>query len=205
MLMNSDQPAIVKAESPITPAGVVSPPHGNHVYFRSDVDSDKCQTLMQQIRECDRDLRRIAFDYDMPQPLSVPIYLHIQSYGGDLLAGLGMIDQLQLVKTPIYSIIEGYCCSAATLISMTCSRRFITPNSYMLIHQFTSFMYGTHEEFKDDMVMQKMLIKQLVEFYAKRSTTGKKAVREMLKHDTWMNAEQALEGGFIDQIMAYRD
>jgi|CXWL01.1.fsa_nt_gi ATP-dependent protease ClpP protease subunit len=199
--MKQEQPAaVVKAETLGVPPGMAAPPSGNHVYFNSFVDSDKCQALMQQLRECDRNLRRIAFDYDLADAPAIPIYLHIQSYGGDLLVGLGMIDQLKAIKSPIHSIIEGYCCSAATLISMACTRRFITPNSYMLIHQFTSFVWGTYEQFKDDMVLQNMLIEQLVEFYSKRSDTSKKDVRKMLKHDTWLNAAQAFDRGFVDMI-----
>ena len=127
----------------------------NHVYFYADVNGDRCLAMMKTIREVDNRLRNERLSRALPDSHPhTPIWLHIHSYGGLLHAGLGSADQLATVATPIYSIVEGVCASAGTLISMACVKRYITPNSFMLIHQLRSFMWGTHEEFKDELIVQ---------------------------------------------------
>jgi len=174
----------------------------NHVYFYADVDSDRCLAAMKTIHEIDNRLRNERLSRSLPDSYPhTPIWLHIHSYGGSLFAGLGIADRLKTVATPIYSIVEGVCASAGTLISMACSRRYITPNSFMLIHQLRSFMWGTHEEFKDELVVQEKAMDMLVEFYKAHSSLKRKKIREMLKRDTWLNARECLEYGMVDEIV----
>ena len=186
-----------KAEAVANPLTVES--FDNHVYFYSNVNADRCLALIRTIREVDNRLRAEQLTRGISAP--TPIWLHIQSPGGGLFAGLGLADQLHGIKSPIYSVIEGYCASAATLISMACTRRFITPSSYMLIHQFFAVHWGTYEEFKDEMKLQDMLMERLVRFYVSLSKSDEDAVREMLKHDTWMDSAEALHRGFVDEIV----
>ena len=174
----------------------------NHVYFYADVDTDRCLAMIKTIRELDsklrmeRETRWVGGDKHVPHP----IWLHIQSGGGDLFAGLAIADQLSMIQTPIYSIIEGLCASAATLISLSCEKRFIMPMGFMLIHQFKTALWGKHEEFKDEMKLQEMLIEMLICFYMDHSKLGRDTVTEMLKHDTWFNASKAIDTGLVDEI-----
>src|SRR3990172_7702273 len=108
---------------------------GTHLYFYAKVNTDRCLDLIRRVRELDgvlqneREARMLPKEFPM-----VPIWLHIQSGGGELFTGLNIADQLATIRTPVYSIVEGYCASAATLISAACAKRFITPSSFMLIH-----------------------------------------------------------------------
>ena len=175
----------------------------NHIYFYSDVDGDRCLALLKTIREVDSRLRMERVSRSLPafHP-QTPIWLHIYSGGGDLFAGLAMIDQLRRFETPIYSVIEGYCGSAATLMSMACTRRYISPNSFMLVHQLSSMAWGTHEQFKDEMKLQEMAMDRLVQFYVERTDVSEVEIRETLKHDMWMSATEALARGYVDEILA---
>jgi len=174
----------------------------NHVYFYSDVDSDRCLALIRTLRQVDTQLRNERASRNIPNGHPpTPIWLHIYSYGGDLFAGLSMADQMRSLQSPVYSIIEGTCCSAATLIAMSCTRRYILPSSFILIHQFSTAMWGTHEQFKDEMKLQEAALEALVKFYVTHSKAKAKAVRAMLKRDTWMGAAEALEQGFVDEVV----
>lgn len=194
-------PILKAAEGAALTISSASPATGNHIYFYEGVSQQSCLNLIRQIRDCDLALRQHRLQYDLDGQPATPIWLHIQSYGGDVLAGLGVADQIRLVASPVHSIVEGSCCSAATLISMACDRRTITANSYLLIHQFFSVMWGTYEQFKDDMKMQDMLIKQLIAFYAGHSKLKPEKVAKLLKHDSWFNAGQALKAGLVDEIL----
>lgn len=173
----------------------------NHVYFYADVDSDNGLKLMQKLREADATLRSQHISRGVESLPLVPIWLHINSYGGDLFTGFSIADQLALIKSPVYSIVEGICASATTLISMSCQKRFILPNSFMLVHQLSSMVWGTHEKFKDEMQLQSKVMDRLIEFYAAKSSVKKKDIRKMLQRDYWMDAETALKDGFVDEIL----
>lgn len=194
---NEDAPAAVIA--PLTVETI-----DNHVYFYCGVDGDRCLALLRTIREVDAKLRneRVSRSLASANIPPTPIWLHIYSGGGDLFAGLACADQLQRFETPIYSVIEGMCGSAATLISMACSRRYILPNSFMLVHQLSSVMWGTHEQFKDEMKLQEMAMARIVSFYAQRTDVSEMEIREVLKHDMWMSSSEALQAGFVDEILA---
>jgi len=174
----------------------------NHIYFYSYVDSDRCLALIQQIRDLDNSLRNERLTRSIPDSVErTPIWLHINSMGGELLSAMAIADQLSSIDTPIYSIAEGLCASAATIISLSCDKKYITPMSFMLVHQFSSFMWGKHEEFKDEMKMQEMLMKTLVNFYCQKTSLEKKEVEEILKRDSWFSAEQCIEKGFVDGLI----
>lgn len=175
---------------------------GNHVYFYSAVNSDRCLALMKEIRIIDNFLRveRISRNLPANHP-KPPIWLHIHSYGGLLFAGFGIADQIATIESPIYSIIEGCCASAGTLISMACTKRFIMPSAFVLIHQLSSLAWGTHEQFKDEMHMQKMTMETMTRFYKKHSTLNRKEIKRLLKRDSWFDAQKCIKNGFVDAIM----
>lgn len=174
----------------------------NHVYFYADVDSDRCLALIRAVREADSSLRSEQLSRGLEgQPLT-PIWLHIHSYGGDLFTGFSIADQLSMIKSPIYTVVEGICASAATLIAMTGTKRYILPSSFMLIHQLSSMVWGTHENFKDEMALQQKAMDRLVNFYANHSKADADKIREMLTRDFWMDAETCIENGFVDEILS---
>ena len=177
----------------------------NHVYFYADVDSDRVLALLGELRRLDATLRNEHATRQLEgiAPLT-PIWLHVQSGGGDLFAGFSAADQLQTIATPVYSIVEGYCASAATLISMACKRRFIQPNAFVLIHQLSSCMGGKYEEFRDEMRVLDMAMRRMVMFYAARSRLTPRQAYMLLRHDSWFGAQDCLRIGLVDEIMENR-
>jgi ATP-dependent protease ClpP protease subunit len=174
--------------------------YDNHIYFYADVDSDHCLDLLVKVRRLDAELRSEQIARGLESP--TPIWLHIHSYGGDLFGGFSTSDQLKLVASPIYAVVEGVCASAATLIAMSCDKRFILPNSFMLVHQLSTTMWGTHEQFKDEMVLQAKAMERLIKFYLSHSKMTEDELKDMLKRDYWMEAEDAVTKGFVDAIMS---
>jgi ATP-dependent protease ClpP protease subunit len=173
----------------------------NHVYFYADVDSDRCLALIRAVREADNELRKEYVSRGVDGMSMTPIWLHIHSFGGSLFTAFSIADQLSMIRTPIYSVVEGICASAATLISMACTRRYILTNSFMLIHQLSSVVWGTHEQFKDEMTLQSKLMTRLVEFYSQRASIPAEEIGSMLTRDFWMDAETCLQHGFADEIL----
>lgn len=193
--------ADVKAETVAIAATQGVPVTGeNHVYFYDDVNVSSISRLTQELRSIDSRLRAEYVQRGLSGFPEFPIYLHIHSYGGDVFAGLTAFDVIKNIKSPVNTIIEGTACSAATLLSVAGKQRYITPNSYMMIHQFSSFVYGTYESFKDDMKLQDDLIERFRNLYVKHSKMKYEQVKKMLKHDTWFNASQVIKRGLADEL-----
>lgn len=201
IVLGDDVAGDTKASEASTPKLTVESVN-NHIYFYANVDSDRTLDLIKRVRELDTFLIGERLSMSLPDefPLT-PIWLHIQSDGGVLFSGFSMADQLAAINTPVYSVIEGSCASAATLISLACTRRYILPNAFMLIHQISGFMGGKYEEFKDEMNLMDMAMERLVNFYVARTNMDEDRVRELLKRDTWFDAHQALEHGLVDEIL----
>jgi len=200
MLTNNGVPP-VKADYTPSPKLTVES-IDNHIYFYSYVDSDRCLALIRTIRELDTRLRNEHSSRMLPagHP-STPIWLHIQSGGGELFTGLNIAGQIKKIETPIYSIVEGYCASAATIISMSCKKRFILSTSFMLIHQLSGLAWGTYEQIKDDVHLMDMAMSQLRGFYIDHSKMDRVKITELLKHDSWFKPKECIELGLADEIV----
>lgn len=201
------------AQQPTTPAGeggksggdyvpMTVETVGTHLYFYAKVNTDRCLDLIRRVRELDGVLQNEREARMLPKefPL-VPIWLHIQSGGGELFTGLNIADQLATIRTPVYSIVEGYCASAATLISAACAKRFITPSSFMLIHQLSSWAAGTYEQLQDDMHVNEMLMDRLYAFYGERTKLKVKDIKDFMRRDSWFSANECIEKGLVDEIL----
>ena len=144
-----------------------NPPRGveadeNRVYFYSNVGEKEVFELVKILRSMDIEMQALSLRLGIKQ---IPIELHIHSGGGDLFSGLAAIDTIQNMKTPIHTYVQGSVASAATLMSVCGSKRFIYKNSMMLIHQIsTSMMYGKYNEFLDEVENQNLLMEKIL-FY----------------------------------------
>lgn len=175
---------------------------GNHIWFNTSVTKRSTNKLVKMIHDKNMEFRENKNDLDDIATLEPkPIYLHINSYGGDLLAVMAVIDAIQNSEIPVHTIIEGCAASAGTLMSVVGKHRTITKNSFMLIHQLSSGMYGKMEELEDDMTNNKVFMKRIYDIYETNTKMKKKEIVEALKKDLWWDAETCLKKGLVDEII----
>ena len=175
---------------------------GNHIWFNTSVTKKTTNKLVKIIH--DKNMEFVENKNDLNDIATLepkPLFLHINSYGGDLLAVMAVLDAIQNSKIPIHTIIEGCAASAGTLMSVVGHRRLITRNSYMLIHQLSSGMYGKMEELEDEMVNNKVFMKRIYDIYEEYTHMKKKEIVEALKKDLWWDAETCLKKGLVDEII----
>jgi ATP-dependent Clp protease protease subunit len=120
----------------------------NHIYFRCDVTMDKISKLCNLIEEYNREHDEWKHTITTAVIIPKPIYLHITSFGGDLIAGFLAYDYIKKSKIPIYTIAEGYTVSSGANMFMAGHRRFMTEHSYLLVHQLNETKCG-RETFHD--------------------------------------------------------
>jgi ATP-dependent Clp protease protease subunit len=130
-----------------------------------------------------------------------PIKLFISSNGGSVYQVLGAFDSIKSMKVHVHTICKGFVASAGTILSLSGSKRFITKNSYMLIHQLRSGMWGKFEEIKDDFENCKMLMTHLKQIYLDNTNLKEDELDDILKRDISWPADICLANGLVHEII----
>jgi len=169
----------------------------NHIYFYGNVNTKNAVRINTSIRDITKKLLAVQSDFNVG---NLNIYLHINSFGGSVFAGLSIIDTIISNPIPITSIVEGSAASAATIISVVCSERIIRPNSFMLIHQLSSGFWGKMEEIKDEFINLKKITKKIKSIYKEHTTIEKEQLKGLLKRDLWLDSNECLEYGLVDKV-----
>jgi len=175
----------------------------NHIYFKTDVSRDSINRLCTLIRRKLQEYKNHESHNNLYNNVSPkPIYLHITSYGGSLYDAFIAYDYIKSSTVPIYTIVEGYAASAATIMSIAGIKRYITPTSVMLIHQLTTGMYGKYEELDEEIQNSKQDMNRIYDLYHRdcHGKMTKKEIIDELKHDRWWNANKCIQKGLCDEI-----
>jgi ATP-dependent Clp endopeptidase proteolytic subunit ClpP len=130
-----------------------------------------------------------------------PIKLYITSHGGSIYQVFSAIDTIKCMKVPIHTICKGIVASAGTLLSLAGTRKFITENSYMLIHELRSGSWGKFSFIKDNFDNCNNLMEHIKDYYVKNTKLTKEELDIQLVKDLTWNAETCLEKGLVDEII----
>tara|TARA_R110000824_G_C15069518_1_gene663203 strand:- start:67 stop:726 length:660 start_codon:yes stop_codon:yes gene_type:complete len=170
----------------------------NTIMFYGEVNEKNAKLLNKAIRTLDTELQVFKLKYGCESP---PMRLFINSYGGSIFAGFSIMDTIKNSKTPVHSFIDGSAASAATLISVVAHKRFIFENSFMLIHQLSSMMWGNYETMKDEMENLDLIMDRVKKIYKEHTNMTTRQITAILKKDKWFEAEVCLELGLVDEIV----
>lgn len=131
------------------------------------------------------------------------IKLYINSPGGSVHDGLAIIDTMNFVEPDVQTIGIGLQASmGAMLLSCgTKGKRFLLPNSRVMIHQPSS---GTQGKITDQEIALRegiTLKKKLIEILAKNTGKSIQQVEKDMDRDNWMSAEEAKDYGIVDKVI----
>jgi len=173
---------------------------GNKIYFYKGVSRDSVLNLIGVLNEKIKKLKAVISEVGSID--NIPIYLFINSEGGDYFAGLSAMDHIKNMNYPIYTVIDGMVASAATFISLAGTKRYITRSSWVLVHQIRSWFGGmyTHEQLKDEMENSGNIMKSLNIMYSEHTRIPKKKLDQFFKHDLYIDSTQALKYGIVEHI-----
>lgn len=135
------------------------------------------------------------------------ITMYINSPGGSFTAMTAIYDTMQYIKPQIQTVCLGQAASAAAVLLAAGSpgRRLALPNARVLIHQ--PAMEGMHGQASDIQILADELDRMrawLEDTLAAHSNTPVEQVRRDIDRDKILTAQQALEYGLIDQVLASR-
>ena len=173
--------------------------HENKIYYYAGVNRDSASELNKKIGEIESKSLTLCHTLDLDQPPTIKIY--INSGGGSVVSGISSMDTILRCKVPIHTYVDGFCASAATFMSVVGSYRFMSRNSYMLIHQLSTQFWGKYSEFEDEKQNIDLMMKTIKDVYKEYTKVPEKKIDEILKHDLLWDAKTCLKYGLIDEIV----
>ena len=130
----------------------------------------------------------------------MPINIRINSLGGDVFDGMAMYNVIKRreAKTTVY--IEGIAASIATIIALGADEVIMAENSLFMIHNAWGGTSGEAKDMRKTAETLDKITSELTDIYVKKTGLSYDALAEMMDEETWLNAEEAFELGFIDTI-----
>jgi ATP-dependent Clp protease protease subunit len=136
------------------------------------------------------------------------IHFYINSPGGVVTAGLGILDVMNFIKPDVCTYVIGQACSMGSLLASSGAKgkRYILPNARHMIHQPSGGAGGQATDMEIQ-VREILKMKQtLTQIYVDHNSKGKtfEQFSADMERDYFMSAQEALDYGLCDQIVSKR-
>lgn len=164
------------------------------VFLSDAVDSSSAKEIIRKLW---------YLEYKSPRK---PILFVINSPGGSVDSGFAIWDQIQLISSPVVTMVTGLAASMGSLLSLSAAKnkRLATPNSRIMIHQ--PLIGGVIRGQATDLDIQaKEMLKTraiIVDIYSKATGKDPKVIEKAINRDNWMTATEAQQFGLLDQIVS---
>ena len=162
---------------------------GNEIFYYEEIYKEQILELISQIKKINYELQMESLKYNF-----IPhINLHIYSNGGDAFMGLSIYDFIKNNPIPIYTYIDGNIASAATFMYLGGTKRFMSSNSTILIHQISTAFWGKFEDLKDECKNTTELMKIVKKLYTDNTSMKKKNIDDLLKRELFLNFDECMQ------------
>ncbi|MBR3368397.1 ATP-dependent Clp protease proteolytic subunit [Candidatus Saccharibacteria bacterium] len=165
------------------------------LWLDGEIDETTVADILVDIREYNRQ------DHLVPLSERVPIKLFIDSPGGDVVAGLAIIDTIYVSKTPVYTVNVSKAYSMAFQIMISGHKRFAFKSSSFLLHDGAEGGFDSSSKFRDRLKFSDDLEKLEIENIVKKTKITNKEYEKNVRREWYMLVPEALELGVIDEIV----
>ena len=137
------------------------------------------------------------------------IYVYVNSGGGEVTAGMAILDTMNFIKPDVSTVVMGQACSMGSCLAQagTAGKRLILPNARHMIHQPSG---GARGQATDIQIQAQEILKMkkyLTEIYVKHNSAGKtfEQLSADMERDFFMSAEEAVAYGLADRVITSRE
>lgn len=142
------------------------------------------------------------FAADLKKLKGQHIDLRINSVGGSVIEGAAIFNALKRHKGGLTVHIDGLAASMASVIAMAGEETRIAENALLMIHNPWSMTMGDAADLRKEADVLDKLKATLVNAYVRKTGQPRAAIEQMMDDEKWMDAQEALELGFVDEIDA---
>lgn len=168
----------------------------NRIYWLNDEISCYTFDLVQYITRWNRE------DKGIPIENRKPIRIIIDCAGGALSVSETLSNIIKMSKTPIIGIALGFVASGASVIYLSCHKKYALPNSVFVLHKGScSGVSGTYDEIVSFARDYEKQIEMLMDFYIDHTKYTEEEIEENIQTDWYIRAAEALEKGLVDELI----
>lgn len=160
------------------------------VYFTGEVNEDSCNTAIAQL------LYLSSVD-------GRDISMYINSPGGSVIDGLGLIDTMNYINCNVSTTCIGMAASmgAVLLSNGTQGKRFVLPHSRVMIHQVSSGMRGTVSDMEIEFEQTKRCKQDVYEILAKNTGKSFEEMEKLCDRNNWFIGQEAVDLNIADRVL----
>lgn len=132
------------------------------------------------------------------------IHLYINTPGGEIASGLAIVDTMNFITPDVSTICVGMAASMGSIIlaSGAKGKRFILPNSEVLIHQpRMSQTGGTTADLKITAEEMVKALNRTAEILAKQTGNSLEKIKKDMDRDYWLHGDEAVKYGIVDKVI----
>ena len=166
------------------------------LFINDEIDSGIIDSIVYHILRYNKEDKGLAIKDRKP------IYLFLNSNGGSVVDGYGVIDVMMTSKTPIYTINQASCFSMGFLIFLAGQKRYAMPRSEFLMHDGSTFSWDSMAKAKDRMEFEAVQLEQVTKQYIlSRTKIDEKLYDEKYRVEWYMLPEEAKRMGVCTDII----
>lgn len=170
-------------------AGVVVPEEDRPYYEWADIDCISAKGVSQILEDAGGD----------------DITLNLNSEGGSVFAGNEIYSMLKQYTGKVTVNINSLSASIATVIMLGADVINMSPSASVMIHKASGGAIGTTDDMQKAINALNSIEKTIISLYHKRTGLSKDKLAKMMLEETWFTAEEALDLGFVDNIIEDSD
>lgn len=129
------------------------------------------------------------------------IDLRISSEGGAVFDARAIYTMLTQHRADITVYVDGYAASAASLIAMAGDKIVMAEGGFIMIHEARAYVGGTANQMRELADVLEQINETMVSTYSARTGQPADKIKEWMTAETWFNGTDALDAGFVDEIM----
>jgi ATP-dependent Clp protease, protease subunit len=128
------------------------------------------------------------------------ITIRLNSPGGDAFDGIAIYNQLKNHDAKVIAYVDGLAASAASIIAMAADELIMNTGSMMMIHEASTFTWGTKADIKKTLNALEGIDKSIADIYMTRYTGERDELNSLVESESWFTASEAVEVGLADKV-----
>lgn len=140
------------------------------------------------------------FIAEMKEYKDTPVNLRINCIGGDVFDGMAMYNIIKKREAKTTAYIEGIAASMGSVIALAADQVVMAENSLFMIHNAWGGAMGEAEDMRKTASVLEKISGEIASIYKRKTALSLDRITDMMDEETWLNAEEAYELGFVDTI-----
>lgn len=133
------------------------------------------------------------------------VIINLNSPGGDAFDGISIFNRLKRHKGNVTIHVDGWACSAASIIAMAADELILELGAMLMIHEASTIVWGSKTDMRKEAEVLEQLEDGIIDIYMTKAKVAREEVRKKVDAETWFSAKSAVEFGFADKAEGIDD